>query len=205
MKITHWAIVSQFLWCRLRNVLCPFAYNSWFPSFTLRCPNLQLANQNPCLLSWFQVTDLKFPDFLADWGMVNTLVPFGMVDIRLVWHHRGYLGSTASHQNTSRGSTKLAWYAAKLYQKGMIGYKNYVCLIHKIDVLILFRFFIFQAIPDTKLTIKKYADAKFEYLVSLPTTKLLYIHVTKFITELLFVSITCIGQLHVCKFESEKK
>ena len=25
----------------------------------------------------------------------------------------------------------------------------------------------FQAIPDTKLTIKKYLDAKFEYLVSL--------------------------------------
>ena len=25
--------------------------------------------------------------------------------------------------------------------------------------------FLFQAIPDTKLTIKKYADAKFEYLV----------------------------------------
>ncbi len=26
-----------------------------------------------------------------------------------------------------------------------------------------------QAIPDTKLTIRKYADAKFEYLVSFPT------------------------------------
>jgi len=43
--------------------------------------------------------------------------------IRLVWSRHGYFGSTASRQNTNHGSTKLAWYAAEVYQKGTIRYK----------------------------------------------------------------------------------
>lgn len=40
------------------------------------------------------------------------------------------------------------------------------------DYLYCWNAVVLQAIPDTKLTIRKYADAKFEYLVSLPTHKL---------------------------------
>ena len=53
----------------------------------------------------------------------------------------------------------------------MTEYKNRVCKLTSECCLIGF---VFQAIPDTKLTIKKYADAKFEYLVSSPKNKLQY-------------------------------
>jgi len=70
---------------------------------SLPYPNSQLANQKPCLLSWYpryQVTDLIWPDFWPNLGTVNT-------HIRLVWSRRGYSSSTASRQNTNHGRSNL--------------------------------------------------------------------------------------------------